>query len=112
MAIIGIGVDIEEISRFKDKPYEDNKSFYEKIFTSAEIEYCMKKGNPYPSFAVRFSAKEATVKALNKEIDMKSVEVIKEGELPKLKVIGEDGIMHLSLAHTKNYATAVVVVEE
>ena len=31
MDIIGIGADIEEVQRFKDKPYLDNQLFYKKI---------------------------------------------------------------------------------
>lgn len=38
--------------------------FVSKLFTLAEIAYCRTKADPAPSFAARFAAKEAVMKAL------------------------------------------------
>ena len=38
----GIGIDIVNISRFKNKPLKTNLDFYKKIFLEDEIEYCKK----------------------------------------------------------------------
>ena len=40
---IGIGVDIVEINRFQEKPFEKNENFYKKIFSESEIKYCLQK---------------------------------------------------------------------
>ena len=37
----GIGTDIVEINRFREKFLNKNKSFYQKIFLKEEIEYCL-----------------------------------------------------------------------
>ena len=67
MTLQSIGTDIEEVSRFRNKKYSENKSFYKKIFTDDEIDYCLGKIDPYPHFTARFCAKEATIKALKNE---------------------------------------------
>ncbi len=45
MKISNIGIDIINIEKFKKKEYVKNKKFYEKIFTSSEIKYCLKFKN-------------------------------------------------------------------
>ena len=37
MEISNIGTDIVDIDRFRKKEYNENKKFYEKIFTKSEI---------------------------------------------------------------------------
>ena len=39
---IGVGIDLVEIKRFKELPYSTNQSFYTKIFSKDEINYCLK----------------------------------------------------------------------
>jgi len=63
--MLRVGVDCEEIPRFRKYPYRQNVRFYNKIFTPQEQSYCMSHRDPYPRFAVRFAAKEAVIKALN-----------------------------------------------
>ncbi|MBT4540742.1 holo-ACP synthase [Candidatus Woesearchaeota archaeon] len=109
-----IGTDIEEITRFREKPYDKNKGFYEKVFTENEILYCMEKADPYQHFAVRFCAKEAVIKALqNKKVSFNEIEVINEDNIPKIKINLEnfnEMDIKVSLSHTKNYAVAYVIV--
>ena len=38
----GIGVDIVDINRFEKITYAEKPSFYNKLFTSSEIEYCLR----------------------------------------------------------------------
>ena len=114
MTITGIGVDIENISRFRETPFESNELFYRKIFTDEEIFYCLIKSDPYPHFAVRFSAKEAFVKALkiNNEtnvIDYKSVKIIKEGFQPFIEY--KNNRYLLSLSHDTDKSIAFVVIQ-
>lgn len=109
MLIAGIGVDIEDISRFRARPYNQNMGFYGKIFTPKEIRYCLAKPNPYQHFAARFCAKEAFVKAImNDAVDYKSVEVVMEGSRPSIK--WNKKTFFLSISHDKNKAIAFVVV--
>jgi holo-[acyl-carrier protein] synthase len=110
MGIIGIGADIESISRFKAKPFDQNRDFYKKIFSPNEIKYCLGKGEPYQHFAVRFCAKEALIKALDlKRVELNSIEVIKVGSKPMIRLEGKR--IHLSMSHEKDKALAFVVVE-
>lgn len=61
---LGVGVDIEEIERFK-KYDTKNNPFLLRIFTKDEIEYCFSGGNNYASrLAARYCAKEACLKAV------------------------------------------------
>ncbi len=106
--ITGIGIDIEDIHRFKARPLESYSSFYTKIFTVREIDYCSGKRNPYPHLAVRFAAKEALMKALGKKIaNYRSIEVVFEDEKPF--VLWNKTRYTLSLSHDKDKAVAVVV---
>ena len=61
--IKGTGVDIIEISRIEKSL--TNEKFIERIFTKKEQEYCnSRKQMAVSSYAARFAAKEAVVKAL------------------------------------------------
>lgn len=110
MQIKSIGVDMEEISRFSRNKYGKKKSFYRKIFSHSEIKYCLSKSNPYPHFAVRFCAKEATLKALsNNKISLSDIEVIIKNKKPILNLPhGNHGLV--SLSHTNKYAIAFVMI--
>lgn len=113
MAIINIGTDIEEVSRF-DKL---NKKLLQRLFTKQELAYCLEKKNSAQHLAVRFAAKEAVFKALPfDEIALKKIEVIrKPGQKPQILIHDKRAknlIFKLSLSHTKNNAIAFVVVLE
>ncbi len=107
----GVGVDIEEIARFEKKPFEENRAFYEKIFSEPEIKYCMAMPRPCQHFAARFCAKEAFVKACGKRLHLRDIEVLKDELVPKLKVKGFKNLQaQVSLAHAKDYAIAFVIL--
>ena len=112
LEIIGIGTDIEEISRFEKNKYNKKKSFYEKIFSQNEIEYCLSKLTPYPHFTARFCAKEAAIKALkDPKILLSDIEIRMKNSVPVLSLPnGKTGMV--SIAHTKNYAIAFVMIYE
>ena len=65
---LGIGVDIVDIERMKQR-IDAETGFRELVFSAAEIAYCEKKANRYESYAARFAAKEALLKALGTGID-------------------------------------------
>lgn len=62
--ITGIGVDIIEVNRIKDSWEKYQDRFLERLFTTAETDYCLQRSNPEVHLAARFAAKEAVVKAL------------------------------------------------
>jgi len=110
-SIKGVGVDIEDIGRFEAVPFKENPSFYTRIFTQDEIDYCMSQPRPSQHFAARFCAKEAFIKACGEKVaDYRSMEVQAHHKLP---VLVHDGQRHkLSLAHEKDKAIAFVVVKK
>jgi holo-[acyl-carrier protein] synthase len=123
--IFGHGIDIVEIHRIKNA-IEKSDRFMAKVFTDREIAYCENKNKAlYSSFAVRFSAKEAFLKALGtgwgSGISLREVEVVcDEAGKPDIVLHGEAlsifstlGLskIFLSLSHSDTIATASVILE-
>ena len=122
--IIGIGVDIVQIERVR-KLVENYSEFMHQVFTAREIEFCQAKADSASSYAARFAAKEAMMKALstgwNEKVNWLDIEVINEEQgNPILKIKGRTlklmkkmGVYqtHLSLSHERDYALAFVVLE-
>jgi holo-[acyl-carrier protein] synthase len=67
--ILSIGVDMVEVERIR-RALEDlriGKRFRDRVFTRQEIQYCEnKRRGRYESYAGRFAAKEAVMKALGR----------------------------------------------
>jgi holo-[acyl-carrier protein] synthase len=61
--IVGLGVDICEIARM-ERALERHPTMRQRVFTPEEIAYCDAKARPAESYAGRFAAREATIKAL------------------------------------------------
>jgi holo-[acyl-carrier protein] synthase len=64
MDIIGLGIDATEIARVAATIDRYGERFLTKVFTEGEIAYCRARRNAASSFAARFAAKEAAMKAL------------------------------------------------
>jgi len=123
--IIGTGVDIVDIARFRGVLDRLNERFIIRIFTDAEQQYCSKRGDPVPHYAVRFAAKEALFKALgtgwSKGVTWLDVEVQRDlEEAPLMRLNGEAARLssakgasriHLSLSHSDHWALAMVILE-
>ncbi len=105
MSDLSVGVDIESVRRFRDKPFDENKNFYERVFTKNEIDYCLKKADPYPSFAARWCVKEAVIKCV--KVEMRDIEIVMKGGKPCVTVDGRK--FEVSLSHTKDYAVGFAV---
>ena len=106
-----IGIDIEEVSRFKDKKPED--ALLVRLFTPVELDYCFAHKRPEQHLAARFCAKEAAVKALSGLVNVhyKDIEVRNEKSgKPYLIINGCAFKTNVSLSHTKTTACAMVVV--
>jgi holo-[acyl-carrier protein] synthase len=61
--IAGLGVDICEIARM-ERALARHPTMRARVFTAEEIAYCDAKARPAESYAGRFAAREATIKAL------------------------------------------------
>jgi holo-[acyl-carrier protein] synthase len=61
--IVGLGVDICEIARM-ERALARHPTMRARVFTPEEIAYCDGKARPAESFAGRFAAREAVIKAL------------------------------------------------
>jgi holo-[acyl-carrier protein] synthase len=114
----GIGVDIENVIRFKKLDRSKNQKFLNKIFTEKELKYCFKKQYPAEHLAVRFAGKEAVIKALNSinksSPDYKDIEILnnKKG-VPMVGINNnkfKDLQIRVSLSHCEDKAIAFAVV--
>ena len=63
MDIIGLGVDICEIERM-ERALARHPTLRERVFTAEEQAYCDSRARPAESYAGRFAAREAVIKAL------------------------------------------------
>src|SRR5436190_22169402 len=116
--MIGIGVDVVEIERFR-RSLARTPSMRERLFTTVELEYVAPKSDPVPSLAARFAAREAVMKALGVGLGAFGfhdvwVERAASGE-PSLRIIGPAQVLaeragvghwHLSITHTDLLAIA------
>ena len=106
-----IGVDIEDISRFKNFSRENDLVFLSSIFTEQELIYCYSKKNYVKHLAARFCAKEAFIKAsgLSSKIKFNEIEIINlETRKPKICMPQKYKSLEckLSLSHDKDKAIA------
>jgi holo-[acyl-carrier protein] synthase len=123
--IIGTGVDLVEIARFRKVIERLKDRFVLRVFTQVEQEYCNAHRDPIPHFAVRFAAKEALFKALGtgwaRGVTWLDVEVRRErqdaptmmlsGEAQRLCATMQAQRVHLSLSHSDQWAIAMVILE-
>jgi holo-[acyl-carrier protein] synthase len=121
--LIGIGVDVVEIERFRTS-LARTPSLRERLFTPSELEYAAAKADPVPSLAARFAAREAAMKAMGLGLGafgFHDVSVARAPSgAPSLVVVGraaelahELGVLrwHLSVSHSDLVAVAYVVAE-
>src|SRR5436853_2639065 len=91
--IVSIGIDIVEVYRIRETMTRTPR-FTERVFTSYERDYCDTKGAAAAqSYAARFAAKEAFLKALKTgwsgKITWHDIEVLSdENRVPSLKIKG------------------------
>lgn len=113
--VIGVGIDIIDVKRVKNLA-EKNPRFLEKIFTPAEISYCLGKRNKYQHLAARFAAKEAFFKAVGGRTAWREVELFNHPSgKPELEIKAKERFSiekaHVSISHLEEYAVAVVILE-
>lgn len=123
--IIGLGVDMEEITRVGEAIRRHGRLFLERVFTPGEIEYCERHRDRAERYTGRFAAKEAMMKALGtgwaKGVRWRDIEVTRmPGGRPTIVLHGAArehaerlGARHVSLSitHTGKFAFAEVILE-
>ncbi|HEV2522747.1 MAG TPA: holo-ACP synthase [Candidatus Acidoferrales bacterium] len=123
--IVGLGVDITEVTRIEAVIARRGRPFLERLFTPSEIKYCEKHRHSAERFAGRFAAKEAAMKALGtgwaRGVRWLDIEVVREPSgKPTLKLTGETraiadrlGVKNIAvtITHDGNTALAQVIFE-
>ena len=110
---IGIGIDIVDIVRFKEKPSETNESFYKKIFHDSEIKHSLEHANSSQSFATKFAIKESVIKSINRQIAFLDILTEHLDSKPIVTLLNDYSYNFLvSVSHEKLYAIAVVISEK
>ena len=122
--IVGIGCDIIEIERIARAI--KSESFIRRVFTAEEAAYCQRRGQQAAaSFASRFAAKEAVLKALGtglREGSLQEIAVDNDGlGKPLVQLSGHFAMLakqlgvkniQISLSHSRELATAYVIMED
>ncbi|MFM8413083.1 MAG: holo-ACP synthase [Alphaproteobacteria bacterium] len=116
--------EIERVARAVDGPHGER--FRERVFTAGERRWCDARGRGRTeSYAARFAAKEAVMKALGvgwgKRAGWLEIEVLRDpGAAPRIALSGRAletarglGVerLHLSISHAGGIAAAFVVAE-
>jgi holo-[acyl-carrier protein] synthase len=88
MQIIGVGLDATEIERVGNMIERYGDRFLQRVFTEGEIAYCQGKRDFASSYAARFAAKEAAMKALGtghtRGVYWTGIEVVRRHGPPRL----------------------------
>jgi holo-[acyl-carrier protein] synthase len=128
VSIIGIGVDLIEVERVERAltRLATGVRFRQRVFTEGEVAYCESRGRGrYQSYAARFAAKEAVMKAMGtgwtRDVGWGAIETVrKRGQAPAIVLHGKAAEVarsyavarfRLSLTHTATLAIAYVVAE-
>lgn len=87
-----MGLDATEIRRIAASIERYGDRFVRRVFTEGEIAYCTRKRDAASSFAARFAAKEATMKALgtghSQGVFWTGIEVVRHGGPPGIRFHG------------------------
>ncbi|MBJ6639941.1 holo-ACP synthase [Streptomyces sp. DHE7-1] len=122
MSIIGVGIDVAEIDRFRAS-LDRTPQLADRLFVDSELLLPSGQRRGIASLAARFAAKEALAKALGAPpgLHWTDAEVyVEDSGQPRLRVKGtvaakaaELGVRswHVSLSHDAGIASAVVVAE-
>ena len=124
--IKGLGIDIVETSRIRQVIERHGEQFLNRVFTPAEQAVGKVRASAQHFYAGRWAAKEAAAKALGcgigSECSFSEIEVIdSEIGVPSLVFSGNAAQtaaalgaknVRVSITHEREYAAAVVIIEE
>ncbi|KAJ3387995.1 3-oxoacyl-[acyl-carrier-protein] synthase [Lobulomyces angularis] len=124
----GVGLDVQLISEVN----VENSVFVERNFTKNEINYCLQQPSPNSSFAGRWAAKEAVLKAVSSLVGkplwtggagapLIDIEIVrKDGEAPVVKfhndakkLVKKFGVKNvkITISHSGSYSVAMALAE-
>jgi holo-[acyl-carrier protein] synthase len=127
--VVSVGVDMVEVERVR-RALENSRSgqrFRARVFTEQEIEYCeRKRRGRYQSYAGRFAAKEAVMKALGRGWGAKVTwldiavaparsgrpEIVLQQKTARLAEQLRIRRWFLSITHTEQHAVAYVIAQD
>ncbi|MFH0921668.1 MAG: holo-ACP synthase [Fibrobacterota bacterium] len=103
---LSVGIDIQEISQLPVVSDYRTDDFYKQNFSVREIEYCVLQANPIASFAGKFAAKEAIVKACPalRPVPFKDIEILND-----LSGAPQFRNFPLSISHSNSTVVAVAI---
>jgi len=116
--ILGIGIDLVEISRIKTKL---NEKFINRVLSVEELEFYNSITNldrKLTYLAGRFSSKEAIFKAISKadmKTNYKDFSILNDDfgkPYVKTNHFKDNEIIHISITHTKKLAISYVMIEK
>ena len=109
MEIIGTGLDATEIPRIAAAIDRYGDRFVRRVFTEEEIAYCRRHRDAASSFAARFAAKEAAMKALgtghSRGVFWQGIEVVRRGGPPQLRFHGGAAARFAAMGATRSLVT-------
>lgn len=124
--IVSVGHDLIELGRIRGL-MEREPQRYQRLFAPAELTYALAQRDPVPSLAARFAAKEAFQKVWPRPFGWQEVWVERLATPGGPFDYGPPGLhfaphiaaelqergwrTHLSLTHSREHASAVVVLE-
>ncbi len=113
--MISNGIDIIEVSRIEQAIERWQEHFLNHVFCEEEIIYAKKQKFPAQSFAARFAAKEAVLKAVgdNGHLRWKDMKILNDKHGKPYCVLNDksfNGKISLSISHTQNYAVASAII--
>jgi len=124
--VLGLGLDLLENNRFEQELTRRGWSSHDGIFTPKELSHCNSARKPALGYAACFAAKEATLKAMGRQVS--DLAIFREVEVEfkedgghrivlhdRLKKESEgSGVrrIHFSIARTKSQTGAMVILED
>lgn len=122
--VFGLGIDLVETRRIEKTLEKFGNRFIARTYTDDEAAYCQKKPRPFLHFAACFAVKEAFLKAigtgLGAGLNLRDIETVHNSHgKPSVKLsgrakefVGSLGVNStlVSISHSDEYATAVVIL--
>ena len=123
--VVGVGFDVEDLEDFGRTLEQSGEAFLNRVYTEREIKYCRSQPHARQSYAARYCAKEAAMKALGiagmEGLKWRDFEIVSASSgTPQLLVSGLAASaakrlrvrrLLVSLSHSRSAAGAVVVAE-
>lgn len=118
MRDFNVGIDCEDVSRWRRMLPKLETGVHHKLFTEEEHRYCKMFSDPAAHYAVRWCAKEALLKAATPfyKLDLREIELVNDSDgRPFFRIFDEEAVkfnltIRVSLTHSRETAMAIVIV--